>query len=503
MMNINQMIKLTGIVTTCVIISACGADFDNPVGDKASSSGSADFTTFVALGDSLTAGYADAALYLSGQENSYPAILAAQFARAGGNSNFSQPLVNDNFGGLLFGGVPNPSFDNRLVLDAETQSPGPIAGTPTTEVIGSGLNGNTYNNMGVTGAKSFHVGAAGYGDAAGLATASANPYFVRFASSAAASMIGDAVAQAPSFYVMWIGANDVLSYATSGGIGVDQTGNFDPTTYGSNDITDPNVFAGVYSQYVAAFAAANPAVQGLLVNIPDISSIPYFTTVPHNAVPLDQTNADALNAAYAAYNGGVQAALGLALITPEEAALRTISFSVGQNAVVILDEDLTDITGVNPALINLRQANESDLIVLPAASIIGTEAVPGDSTTVNGLGVPLADELVLISSEIQAVETARLAYNATIKAIADADDNLVFFDAASLMDELSASGIDYGTGFVDNTYVTGGAFSLDGVHPTARGYAVIANEMIDVINAGFGASILKVDPGEKSTIFFK
>jgi len=41
MMNINQMFKLTGVVTACVIISACDADFNNPVGDRASSNGSA------------------------------------------------------------------------------------------------------------------------------------------------------------------------------------------------------------------------------------------------------------------------------------------------------------------------------------------------------------------------------------------------------------------------------------------------------------------------------
>ncbi len=501
MMNINQMIKLTGVVATCVIISACSADFDSPVGDKASSSGSADLSNFVAIGDSLTAGYADAALYLSGQENSFPAVLAAQFAKAGGGS-FTQPLVSDNLGGMLIGGTP--TLDNRLVLDAETESPAPIAGTPTTEAIGSGLNGTAFNNMGVPGAKSFHAGAAGYGNPAGL-PAAANPYFVRFAKDqATSSMIGDAAAQAPSFYVMWIGNNDVLSYATSGGVGVDQAGNLDPTTYGPDDITDPNVFAGTYASLVGAFTAANPAVQGMLVNIPDVSTIPYFTTVPYNPVPLDQANVDALNAAYAGYNAGIQAALAGGAISSEEAALRTISFAVGQNAVVILDEDLTDLTAIiDPAVVNLRQTNANDLIVLPAASIIGTEAVPGDPTTVYGLGVPLGDELVLIPSETQAINTARLAFNATIKGLADADPNLVFFDAAAIMTTLSTTGIDYGTGFIDDSYATGGAFSLDGVHPTARGYAVIANEMIDVINAGFGASILKVDPGTKTTIFFK
>jgi hypothetical protein len=38
-------------------------------------------------------------------------------------------------------------------------------------------------------------------------------------------------------------------------------------------------------------------------------------------------------------------------------------------------------------------------------------------------------------------------------------------------------------------YVKGGAFSLDGVHPTARGYALIANKFIEAINAKYGATL--------------
>jgi lysophospholipase L1-like esterase len=502
----NKIIKLAGLALSCAVISACDTDFNNPVSSTSGqTSGTADFTTFVSIGDSLTAGYADSALYLSGQQNSYPAILAQQFAKVGGGT-FSQPEVSDNLGGLLFGGVENPSFGNRLVLnltDPENPSPEPIAGTPTTEVIGSGLNGTAFNNMGVPGAKSFHLVTPNYGDATGLNAGTANPYFVRFSSSAATTMITDAAAQMPSFFVLWVGNNDVLSYATTGGIGTDRVGNFDPATYGSNDITDPTAFAGVYSGLVGAFTTANAAAKGVLVNIPDVATIPYFTTVPYNAVPLDEETATALNAAYAAYNGGLQAAQGLGLITEEEVAQRTIVFAAGQNAVVIQDEDLTDITVVDAGLINMRQATASDLLVLTASSKIGTLADSNDTSSIWGVGVPLEDGDVLVASEIASINAARLAFNATIQAAADADANLLLFDAAAVMTELQGSGVDYGTGYIDSTYATGGGFSLDGVHPTARGYAVIANEIIDTINTGFSANIPPVDPGDYTTIFVK
>ncbi|WP_317173249.1 hypothetical protein [Aestuariibaculum sediminum] len=68
-------------------------------------SGTANFSTFVSVGNSLTAGFTDNALFIAGQENSLPNILAGRFALAGGG-DFVQPLMNDNIGGLIAGGNP-------------------------------------------------------------------------------------------------------------------------------------------------------------------------------------------------------------------------------------------------------------------------------------------------------------------------------------------------------------------------------------------------------------
>ena len=491
----NRIIKQAGVVFTCAIIAACSADVENPppLNSGDASAGDADFTKYVAIGDSLTAGYADGTLYLLGQKNSFPAMLAQQFAQVGGGA-FEQPLlkndlaagVDGNLGSLLVD-TYGPLIESRYVLNTETESPERLQGTATDNVVGTGLNGMAFNNMGVPGSKSFHLLAPGYGAIAGL-PATANPYFTRFAiDEATSSIVGDAAAQAPSFYTLWIGNNDVLGYATSGGDD-------------SDPITDTATFDGAYAGIIASMQAANAAVQGVLINIPDVSTIPYFTTVPYNAVPLDQATADALNAAYAPYNAGVAAVLAA---DPDEVAKRTISFSEGQNAVVIMDEDLTDITGVDPALLSMRQATASDLVVLPASSKIGTEATPGDPTTVWGLGTPLEDGDVLIPSEIAAIDTARTAFNVTIQAAADADVNLVYLDAAALLVQLSESGINFGTGSITSEFATGGGFSLDGVHPTARGYAVIANAVVDTINSGFNANVYKVDPATYPTVFLK
>ena len=503
-----NLLKYTLAFLALSLIS-CDPEFDSPVTeDGFYSSGSADLSKYVAVGNSLTAGYADGALYITGQRNSYPNIMAQQFGFAGGGE-FYQPLMNDNVGGLLLNG--NQIAENRFILAVDAHgNPGPVRleGTPSTDIANH--LPSTYNNMGVPGAKSFHLIAPGYGNIAGVPAGAANPYFVRFASSENATVIGDAVAQNPTFFSLWIGNNDILSYATSGGSGVDQTGNFDPLSYGPNDITDPNVFAMVYSQQVDALTGTG--AKGVLINIPEVTSIPYFTTVPTNAIPLDAATAGALNAQFAAYNTQILPGLaGMGIITPEEAALRMINFSAGQNFPIMTDDDLTDITAILqgppfslPAplatlLGQLRQVKPDDLLVLTASSVLGTTPDPNNPQGVIGVSIPLTDQYVLARSEQARITAASTAYNATIQAIAGAK-NLAFVDVKAALARVANGGIPYDGGVLTSQFVTGGTFSLDGVHPTPRGYAYTANLIISAINEMYDASIPKVHIGNYGTI---
>ncbi|WP_313111927.1 G-D-S-L family lipolytic protein [Aequorivita sediminis] len=503
-----NLLKYTFAALTIGLVS-CEPEFDSPVTDDGFySNGSANLSKYVAVGNSLTAGYADGALYITGQKNSYPNIMAQQFEFVGGG-DFTQPLMNDNLGGLLLGG--NPIAKNRLVLAVGADgNPAPVRleGTPTTDITNK-LSG-PFNNMGVPGAKSFHLVTPGYGNVAGVPVGAANPYFARFASSENVKVIEDAAAQSPTFFSLWIGNNDILSYATSGGSGVDQTGNIDPSTYGSNDITDPNVFASVYNAQVEALTAGG--AKGVLVNIPEVTSIPYFTTVPTNAIPLEAATAAAVNANFAGYNTQILPGLaGMGIISAEEAAMRMINFSAGQNFPITTDKDLTDITAIlqgppfnlpapTAALLGqLRQVNSDDLIVLTASSELGSTPDPNNPQGVVGVSIPLADQFVLAKSEQDRITAATNSYNATIQGLASAK-GLAFVDAKTALARLSDGGIPYDGGVLTSQFVTGGAFSLDGVHPTARGYAYTANMMIQAINDTYDATIPTVQIGYYPTI---
>ena len=505
-------------------IVSCEPEFENSIEDDGFySNGEADFTTYVALGNSLTAGYADGALYRTGQENSYPNILASKFALTQDTDDFMQPLVDDNIGGLLYGG--NQIAETRFVLAGEsiqTAFPGRYNGTPTTEVT-ERLSG-MYNNMGVPGAKSFHLVAPGYGSISGVPVGTANPYFARFASSDNTTVVADAMAQQPTFFSLWIGNNDVLGYATSGGTGEFQLNNTDPSTYGENDITDPNTFAFVYNNIVGALAEN---ADGVLINIPNVAAVPYFTTVPVRPLRSDDPDfgpqIPTLNATFAPLNQAFQF-----LQQPG----RQIAFNEsGASPVLIRDESLADVSaqltqvltqgGVDPTTAALygqqfgqsRQATDEDLLVLTSSSVIGTvnqqrmqqlmgfglDQQTAAQLSVNGVTYPLEDQYTLTASEIGFVENATSAYNVAIGQIAQSY-GLALVDANGLLDDLQDSGIPFDGGMITSQFASGGAFSLDGIHLTPRGNAVIANAIIDAINSTYGSTVPKANPGAYGTI---
>lgn len=139
---------------------------------------------------------------------------------------------------------------------------------------------------------------------------------------------------------------------------------------------------------------------------------------------------------------------------------------------------------------------------MPSSAFIGT-LVGVNPAAINGVSVPLADKWVVSKKEVDEIKVATDSYNATIKSAATAK-GLAFVDAAAIMDQLCSS-----TGLVSNGYtmkedfVTGGGFSLDGVHPSPRGYALIANKFIEAINKEYNSTLKTVNIGTYRILFPK
>jgi hypothetical protein len=484
--------------------------------------GSANFSKYVALGDSFAAGYSDGALFVKGQEGAYPNIMAQQFALVGGGT-FTTPLMADNIGGFSSGGNQIPQFPTRYYFfpGSATVAAGPVrVSGVTTTVYGSTVTG-PFNNMGIPGAKCVNLVMPGYGSSLG------NPYFTRFASNPGTTILADALAQTPTFFSLWIGGNDVLGYALAGGDSALATITPSAGTVGVG-------FDASYNALVNSLTANGS--KGVVANLPYINTLPNFTTIPLNPIApytyfvdgdelksspvISASDIATINALNAQLYGPLKQILAALNVTGRINLLSTTA----ANPLLIKDESLTDLSASityvaqnsgNPMLIALapylgatfgkvRQTKTGDLIPLTTKGVIGTPATlpPGipDLLGKYGITYPLEDRHVLIPSEIAELKAATDAFNITIKAAADAK-GLAYVDTKVIMDQLMGAGIASNGFTLTNVFVTGGAFSLDGIHPSPRGYALIANKFVAAINTTYGSNLKGVDLGDYRILF--
>jgi lysophospholipase L1-like esterase len=427
-----KLIQLTYIYL--FILAACKPHLK----DFSPSPGDANFSHYVAIGNSLTAGYSDGALYKSGQESGYANLLAQQFQTVGGGG-FKIPLMADDLGVGFDGTTPVTKFVLRTKSDCLGNiSPSPVrAGTPSLLNLAYIGGQGPYNNLGVPGAKSFHLLAPQFGSPLG-----GNPFYTRFASNPGTStVLTDALAQNPTFFTYWIGSNDALLYALDGG------------EEGTDSITSYALFDGAVSNELAALTGTN--AKGAIANIPDITAIPFFTTVPYNGLVL--TDPAAVTALNANYSG-----LG-------------ITFHLGQNAFIITDSAAPGFR---------RQIHSDEYILL---------TVPQDSLKCKQWGSvkPIPGKYVLDAQETSAVNSAILHYNQSIFNFST-QYGLAFVDVNQTIKQLK-SGLTFQGVTLTTQFVSGGAFSLDGIHLSPRGNAVVANQFIQSINSKFNAMIPLVD----------
>ena len=136
-----------------------------------------------------------------------------------------------------------------------------------------------------------------------------------------------------------------------------------------------------------------------------------------------------------------------------------------------------------------RQATENDLLVLTSSTFIGTEAIPGNPATVNGVAVPLADKWVVTETEIAEIIAATDAMNASVEAAANSF-GIAYVDLQAILAEASSTGIHFDDYLLNTNLVTGGLVSLDGVHLTARGYAYMANSFLEAIDMHYGSNFV-------------
>ena len=458
-------------------LTSCDPEIDTP----SSSAGEVNLTKYIAIGNSLTAGQGDGGVYREGQLNSYPAIMAEQFKTVGGGE-FTQPLFTEeqrNGTGYLrlagFNAQGSPITAN-VTENLAIRSASPRLYTKYLEPI---------NNLAVPDIKVADVKTAGYGSTQG------NPHFERITPDNNASQTYlQRIQQSTdhTFFSMWIGNNDVLSYATSGGAFSGGVLNSATRT-----ITPTGTFDANYSELLTALTAGGQ--KGVVATIPDVTAIPFFTTVgPSVQQLLAANNIPGLVALTGSGSSRIQ--IGAAQIN---AAQNGVYFLLTSSAYAPLVGQPTGKYWRDLA----RQVSPSQDPLAVRAQLAGLLlAFQVDTTAMFGLSVgnPIPSALVLDAAEQQNVRTATEAFNNIIKAQANAR-GLALFDANTYFNTVKTgfgkNGVAYSPAFI-----TGNLFSLDGVHPTPRGYAFVANEMIRAINSKYNANVPTVDETQYRTVLF-
>lgn len=395
------------------LLAACEPNVD----EFKPSNGTADFSKFIAIGDSYTAGYTDGALGLRGQQESFSYILGKQLMYVGSES-FNQPLVQLE-GSVGTTDLPTGGKNGYFELQVVNGALKPVPTAGNMNIFGERVYSADNQNFGIPGAKVIHMGnLAPY-----PAYPRLNPFYARFASSMDATVMGDALATQPTFVSLWLGNNDLLAYALAGGE--------------SDEITNSLVYAGALSNIVDAIQASGAEV--VVGNIPAIAAIPYFNYILAN----------------------------------------------GHIAFVIEDESAPG---------GIRQLVEGEKVLLSASTALGMGY--GQS-----LEMPLPAKYVLDATELAAIESTRVEYNKSIKALAESK-GLALADLAALMDVASTTGLLIDGNRYTSTFASGGVFSLDGIHATGRGSAIIANAFIDAINEQFNASVPRANINDYDMVKF-
>ncbi len=405
------------------------------------SAGSANFTRYVAIGNSLTAGFQSNALSSRDQKYSFPNLLAQAFR----TTDFQQPLMKEP-------GVGNRkklvSLTGPVIIDETGVNPADPA---------SNLNvalPRPYNNLGIPGAvvfdmidrpTSFQV----------KSFQRQNPFFALIQRDTALgrSIVEQAKRLQPTFMTCWIGNNDVLGYATSGGSGA-------PTPAAQ--------FDALYAQTMDSLRAITPNV--IVANIPDVTAIPFFTTI----------------------GPSVRAAL------PAGIHLR---YQRGSNTGPSFDS--TRFTEATPPLLLLTGSTYASLLGRGGGQGGGKYYRDNNITPPPGIDTtkpfgfhpqnPWPGRLTLDADEQAVAAAAIAAFNNTIRARAEAKGFAVV-DINGIFKKIVAEGLYVPrVGTFSTAFITGGLFSYDGVHPTSRGAAIVANEFIKVVNAKYGATIPPID----------
>jgi len=435
-------------ILLAVALTGCSLEVPaDPTGDVNPSTTADASTQYVAIGNSLSAGFMDSGLMKAGQANSFPMIVATQM----GIKDFSQPWIE--FPGIGTTNVGPGNISGVLYYNGATVAP--VGMTPAADVSSlllAAAQPTQYHNLGVPGAFSHdllntHSASTSY--AAKPPFSKPNSYFEFINRSGAdtpelnlfanvdvspppplsgfhtGSQYYQAVAQGPAVVSAWIGGNDFLFGATSG----------DPMGPANALITQPADFATNYGLFMTNLAAGLLQRNGFPANIvtatlPEVENIPFFLDRPSfEAVFGSGYTYTEVDVEYILFTDFLASGL-----TQDPTGTLPTNLTLSAVEVAYLDNEV--IGAYNQTIFDTVNALVQNPALPVVANVVDFNLAAGQLRLDNPNALRHFLFLRITSPGESIAETAARTY-----------------------------------------------FGLDGVHPNNKGYAWVANEFLDMINA--------------------
>jgi hypothetical protein len=401
-------------LAAAALVAAC-ADSPEVVAPPTPAGGSL-FTSYVALGNSITAGFQSGGITDSTQQESYAYLIATQAMQ----TRFAIARVADpgcpppiaNFQTQVRGDPPNPAYTGTTCL---LRDPASVTGV---------LNSVAVPNAYVI-------------DPISRSTANSNALTQLFLGGV--SQVAKALQARPTFASVWLGNNDVLAAGVSGVL--------TPTAGVSPGVTPAATFAETYDEVIDSLTAAPTLQGGVLIGVVNVTNAPVLFPAAALFNPL-------FKGGFEQFAGG--AVTILPSCTPTTTSL--ISFQIVSAMR----------SGQHPRVIACEKG----------------QFAPS----------PLVGELFVLDAGEQAQITAAVtAYNAAIAARAEAL-GWAYYDPNPALAQLRGAGaIPPVPNLADPVNPFGTYISLDGVHPRRPAHLLVANAVIDAINAKYETSLPHVE----------
>ena len=291
-----------------------------------------------------------------------------------------------------------------------------------------------YNNLAIPGAQVADLTTLTGKENPNSSTAA---LFAQFILRGQGTAVQQALALKPTFIAIWIGGNDLLGGALNG------TPKF---------LTPTANFKTAYNAMLDQLIAVAPNAGMVVGNLPINGILPIFTTVP------------------------------AVLINPF--TQKPVPGPNGQPIQLVGDPG-------DGTTVPLPLGTE---VLLPCASFIAQglgipAALKGDPNFANLplVGQPLPDKCTLTPAEQQAIQARAVEFNQVINDAASSR-SIPVADINALFNQFAA-GLQVGPFTFTPAYITGGIFSLDGLHLTDIGYTFFADQYIRTINQAYGTNI--------------